>query len=105
MQSRPTGRPTNLCLLTAVSKSQEELESKQLNRIMTKLSDRYSERDLEGFKRKIATGFLGQTSDIVPAILFLADPVAPRYIIGQVLHVDGGMSVDQIIDCMYDDEF
>lgn len=73
--------------------------------IMTKLSDRYSERDLEGFRRKIATGFLGQTSDIVPSILFLADPVAPRYIIGQVLHVDGGMSVDQIIDCMYDDEF
>lgn len=34
-----SGRPTNLCLLTAVSKSQEELESKQLNRIMTKLSD------------------------------------------------------------------
>lgn len=34
-----SGRPTNLCLLTAVSKSQEELETKQLNRIMTKLSD------------------------------------------------------------------
>ncbi len=34
-----SGRPTNLCLLTAVSKSQEELETKQLNRIMTRLSD------------------------------------------------------------------
>lgn len=73
--------------------------------IMTKLSDRYTQRDLDGFTRKIATGFLGQTSDIVPSILFFADPVAPRYIIGQTLHVDGGMSVDQIIDCMYDDEF
>ncbi len=34
-----SGRPTNLCLLTAVSKTQDELESKQLNRVMTKLSD------------------------------------------------------------------
>ena len=34
-----SGRPTNLCLLTAVSKSQDELEPKQLNRVMTKLSD------------------------------------------------------------------
>ncbi len=72
--------------------------------IMTKLSNRYSERDLEGFRRKISVGFLGQTSDIVPSILFLADPVAPRYIIGQVLHVDGGQLVDQMMDCMYDDE-
>ena len=33
-----SGRPTHLCLMTAVSKSQEELETKQLNRIMNKLS-------------------------------------------------------------------
>ena len=34
-----SGRPTNLCLITAVSKTQDDLESKQLNRVMTKLSD------------------------------------------------------------------
>ena len=34
-----SGRPTNLCLITAASKSQDDLEAKQLNRVMTKLSD------------------------------------------------------------------
>ncbi len=34
-----SGRPTHLCLITAVSKSQDDLETKQLNRVMTKLSD------------------------------------------------------------------
>ncbi len=33
-----SGRPTHLCLMTAVSKTQEELEPKLLNRVITKLS-------------------------------------------------------------------
>ena len=68
--------------------------------IMTKLSDRYNEADLEGFRNRIPAGFLGQTEHIVPAILFFADEAASRYIAGQVLTVDGGQSVSGIIECM-----
>ncbi|MBR5089474.1 MAG: diguanylate cyclase [Ruminiclostridium sp.] len=55
-----SGRPTNLCLLTAVSKSQEELESKQLNRIMTKLSDCISSslRSRDVYSRYSASQFV-----------------------------------------------
>ncbi|MBQ1236434.1 MAG: SDR family oxidoreductase [Oscillospiraceae bacterium] len=73
--------------------------------IQTKLSDRYSERDVQGFKRKIAAGFLGQTEHIVPAILFLSDIKSTEYIVGRTLTVDGGQTVDGIIDCMLEDEF
>lgn len=71
--------------------------------IMTKLADRYKPSDLEGFLNKIPVGFLGQTEHIVPSILFLADENASRYIVGQVLRVDGGQSVSGIIDCMKED--
>lgn len=68
--------------------------------IMTKLAERYKPSDLEGFLNKIPVGFLGKTEHIVPAILFLADEESSRYIVGQVLRVDGGQSVSGIIDCM-----
>ena len=71
--------------------------------IMTKLADRYKPTDLEGFLNKIPVGFLGQTEHIVPAIMFLADENSSRYIVGQVLRVDGGQSVSGIIDCMKED--
>lgn len=71
--------------------------------IMTKLADRYSPRDLEGFLNKIPVGFLGKTEHIIPAILFLADEEASRYLVGQVLRVDGGQSVSGMIDCMKED--
>ena len=71
--------------------------------IMTKISDRYKKSDLEGFQNKIPVGFLGQTEHIVPAILFLADEASSRYIVGQILTVDGGQSVSGIIDCMKED--
>lgn len=71
--------------------------------IMTKLADRYKPSDLEGFLNKIPVGFLGKTEHIVPAILFLADEAASRYLVGQVLRVDGGQSVSGIIDCMKED--
>lgn len=71
--------------------------------IMTKLADRYKPSDLEGFLNKIPVGFLGETEHIVPAILFLADEVGTRYIVGQTLRVDGGQSVSGIIDCMKED--
>lgn len=71
--------------------------------IMTKLAERYKPSDLEGFLGKIPVGFLGKTEHIVPAILFLADEQSSRYIVGQVLRVDGGQSVSGIIDCMKED--
>ena len=71
--------------------------------IMTKLADRYKPSDLEGFLNKIPVHFLGQTEHIVPAILFLADEANTRYIVGQILRVDGGQSVSGMIDCMKED--
>ncbi|MBP5288423.1 MAG: SDR family oxidoreductase [Clostridia bacterium] len=71
--------------------------------IMTKISDRYKKSDLEGFMNKIPAGFLGQTEHIVPAILFLSEEESTRYILGQILTVDGGQSVSGIIDCMRED--
>lgn len=71
--------------------------------IMTKLAERYKPSDLEGFLGKIPVGFLGKTEHIVPAILFLADEQSSRYIVGQVLRVDGGQSVSGIIECMKED--
>ena len=70
---------------------------------MTKLADRYKPSDLEGFLNKIPVHFLGQTEHIVPAILFLADEANTRYIVGQILRVDGGQSVSGMIDCMKED--
>jgi hypothetical protein len=37
------------------------------------------------------------------AIMFLADENSSRYIVGQILRVDGGQSVSGIIDCMKED--
>ena len=71
--------------------------------IMTKLADRYKPEHLEGFLNKIPVNFLGQTEHIVPAILFLANEEATRYIVGQVLRVDGGQSVSGTIECMKED--
>lgn len=71
--------------------------------IMTKLADRYKPEHLEGFLNKIPVGFLGQTEHIVPAILFLSGEETTRYIVGQVLRVDGGQSVSGTIEVMKED--
>ncbi len=71
--------------------------------IMTKLADRYKPEHLEGFLNKIPVGFLGQTEHIVPAILFLAGEETTRYIVGQILRVDGGQSVSGTIEVMKED--
>ena len=68
--------------------------------IMTKLSDRYKESDLEAFTNRIPVGFLGQTEHIVPAILFMSDEENTRYITGQILRVDGGQTVTGNIESM-----
>lgn len=71
--------------------------------IQTKLSDRYTEKQIAGFTAGIPVHFLGQTEHIVPAILFLANEANTRYIVGQVLRVDGGQSVSGMIECMQED--
>ena len=71
--------------------------------IMTKLSDRYKDSDLEAFSNRIPVGFLGQTEHIVPAILFMANEETTRYITGQILRVDGGQTVTGNIERMKED--
>ncbi len=73
--------------------------------VYTKIMSRYSDRDIEGFNRKIPAGYGGQPSDIVPMIQFLADKEKSRFIVGQTIFIDGGQSIDGVIDCMMEDEF
>lgn len=73
--------------------------------IYTKIMSRYSEKDIEGFNRKIPAGHGGQPSDIVPMVLFLADKEKSGFIVGQTIFIDGGQSIDGAIDNMLDDEY
>ncbi len=73
--------------------------------IYTKIMSRYSDRDINGFNRKIPFGGGGQPSDITPLVLFLADKEKSRFIVGQTVFIDGGQSIDGAIDCMLDDVY
>lgn len=68
--------------------------------IFTKLVNRYSKENLESFARKIPVGRGGQVDEIVPMIQFLADIEKTRFIVGQVICVDGGQSADGSIESM-----
>ncbi len=68
--------------------------------IVTKTTTRYNETELNGFLRKIPTGFLGSVDDITPMVLFLADDAKSRFIVGQTFFIDGGQSIDGAIDMM-----
>jgi NAD(P)-dependent dehydrogenase (short-subunit alcohol dehydrogenase family) len=68
--------------------------------IMTKIASRYSQDQMNGFLRKIPAGFVGTVDDITPLILFLADDEKARFIVGQTFVVDGGQSIDGVIDMM-----
>jgi 3-oxoacyl-[acyl-carrier protein] reductase len=46
----------------------------------------------EAVMAKIPLGGFGQTADIAEVVAFLASPAA-RYITGQVIAVDGGMTM------------
>lgn len=71
--------------------------------IYTKALDRYSDRDLGGFRRKIPAGDGGRPADIAELAVFLADKEKSRFIVGQTITVDGGQSIDGSIDVMLDD--
>lgn len=68
--------------------------------IFTKISDRYSKEDLVSFSHKIPVGRGGKVEEIVPMIQFLADIEKTRFIVGQVICVDGGQSSDGSIESM-----
>lgn len=72
--------------------------------IYTKIMNRYSERDRTGFGRKIPFGDGGLPEDITPMVLFLADKEKSRFIVGQTIFIDGGQSIDGVIDNMMDDD-
>ncbi len=73
--------------------------------IYTHIMSRYSEKNIEGFNRKIPFGGGGLASDIVPMVLFLADKEKSRFIVGQTIFIDGGQTIDGCIDNMLDEEF
>ena len=68
--------------------------------IFTKVIARYSEKDLVSFAHKIPVGRGGTVEEIVPTIQFLADVEKSRFIVGQVICVDGGQSADGSIESM-----
>ncbi len=72
--------------------------------IMTKLSYRYTDEQMAAFKRKIPVGKLGSVDDITPMILFLAEVEKTRFITGQTFVVDGGQSIDGVLDIMLNEE-
>jgi 3-oxoacyl-[acyl-carrier protein] reductase len=60
--------------------------------ITTDMTDELNEKVREEVMKKIPLGSFGDVKDIAAAVLFLASPAA-RYITGQVLAVDGGMTM------------
>ena len=68
--------------------------------IFTKVISRYSDKDLQAFAHKIPVGRGGSVEEIVPMIQFLADIEKARFIVGQVICVDGGQSADGSIESM-----
>ncbi|MEG1892149.1 MAG: SDR family NAD(P)-dependent oxidoreductase [Clostridia bacterium] len=73
--------------------------------IYTHIMSRYTDRDIQGFNRKIPAGHGGQPEDITPMVLFLADKEKSSFIVGQTIFIDGGQSIDGSIDSMLDDEY
>ncbi len=73
--------------------------------IYTHIMSRYSEKNIEGFNRKIPAGYGGLASDITPMALFLADKEKSRFIVGQTIFIDGGQSIDGAIDNMLEEPF
>ena len=63
-------------------------------------TERYSEAQINAFKRKIPAGVLGMPEDIAPTALLLADVEKSRFIVGQTFVIDGGQSIDGAIDSM-----
>jgi 3-oxoacyl-[acyl-carrier protein] reductase len=59
--------------------------------IDTEMTQRLDEKQKADLKQRIPSGYLGSPRDVAEAVIFFASEEA-RYITGQVLSVDGGMS-------------
>jgi 3-oxoacyl-[acyl-carrier protein] reductase len=59
--------------------------------IDTKMTEALDEKQQEELKKKIPVGYAGTPQDVAGVVAFLASEEA-RYITGQVINVDGGMS-------------
>lgn len=68
--------------------------------ISSSATKRYNEQELGAFLRKIPAGRLGNTDDITPMVLFLADAEKSGFIVGQTMVIDGGQSIDGTLDYM-----
>jgi 3-oxoacyl-[acyl-carrier protein] reductase len=55
------------------------------------MSSTLDEQQLSQIARRTPLGRLGEPDDVTRAVLFLADP-ANRFVTGQVLVVDGGLT-------------
>ena len=73
--------------------------------VYTHIMSRYTEKNIEGFNRKIPAGYGAVPDDITPMVLFLADKEKSRFIVGQTIFIDGGQSIDGCIDNMLDEGF
>ena len=60
--------------------------------IQTPMTDKLDPGQKDAILRQIPLGALGQAEDVADAALFLASPAA-RYVTGQVLAVDGGITM------------
>ena len=60
--------------------------------IQTAMTDKLTQEQKDAILRQIPLGTLGQAEDVADTALFLAGPAA-RYVTGQVLAVDGGMTM------------
>ncbi len=62
--------------------------------IETRIAQRYTPEQKQGYIDRIPAGFYGQTQDIANMAVFLADIEKPRYIVGQTFLIDGGQLED-----------
>ena len=60
--------------------------------ITTDMTDELPQAVRDAVMQKIPLGSFGETKDIAEMVAFLASPAA-RYITGQVIAVDGGMTM------------
>ena len=62
--------------------------------IETRIAQRYTPEQKQGYIARIPAGYYGQTKDIANMAVFLADLEKPTYIVGQTILVDGGQLDD-----------
>lgn len=60
--------------------------------IHTPMTERLNESQKEAILKQIPLGYMGQPDDIAHAVWFLVSPLA-KYVTGQVLTIDGGMTM------------